>query len=195
MEYLIAALVVGGCAAIGTLAVRWRQRRARASSSTAAAASAGRESLDGRELDHLRPGDVVLHEGLDLVVAGVARLTEGATCWTEARIDDGASERWLIVRPGDPDCVLVGRLLPPASVALGSEPSESIEHDGQIYTLQRHCHAVVTISGELGEGLAGGELACWDYGRPGSARLWVRGEQVFVGERVRRHLVVSLPGS
>jgi hypothetical protein len=201
MEVLIAALVVSGCAALGTLAVRWRRRRARAGELAAeearprSASPTGRESLDGRELDHLREGDVVLHDGLDLVVSGVARLTEGATCWTEARLADGSDERWLVVRPSDLDCVVVGRLLPRGAVVLGLEPSESMEHDGRIYSLQRHGYAAVAIAGELADGVPSGECRFWDYGLPGSGRLWVRGEQVFVGERVRRHLVVSLPGS
>ena len=198
MECIVAALVIGGCTALGALAVRWRRRRARATTPQPPevpplSIADGAPSSDGRGLDGLFPGDVLLHDGMDLIVTGIARLTDGAQSWCECRLEDGERERWLIVPADDADCV-VGQRLPPDELV--GEPSNSLEHAGQIYTLSRYGRASVSLVGELAGGLTtGDDCRYWDYTRPGADRLWIRRTVGFAGQRVPRHLLTLLPGS
>jgi hypothetical protein len=199
MECLVTALLIGGCTALGALAVCWRRRRARAAAPAQSdelrpfVSTEGTPVPEGRGLDDLFPGDVLLHDGLDLIVAGVARCTDGPMGWCECRLQDGKLERWLIVRADDPEHVTVGELLPPDE--LSGEPSDSLEHSGQIYSLVRRGRATVSLVGELVDGLAAGECHYWDYSRPGADRLWIRRGAIFAGQRIPRHLVTLLPGS
>ena len=197
MECIVAALVIGGCTALGALAVRWRRRRARAATPSPPGAPPlvpdCAPTSDGRGLDELFPGDVVLHDGMDLIVTGIGNLADGPQRWCECRLEDGERERWLIVRDDDSQHVVVGQRLPPDELA--GEPSNSLEHAGQIYTLSRCGHASVSSVGELAGALATGDCRYWDYSRPGADRLWIRHATGFAGQRVPRHLITLLPGS
>ena len=150
MELILAVLVGGGCIALG----RWAIRRQRSVAQRASRAPSA-EELD-RGLEDLRPGDVVTHDGADYIVAGVARLTEGSDSWLECRLEDVAREAWIVIHPIDPDAVIVGERVTDMEVA-GERPSESVDHQGQVFRLERHGRASVETDGDLGEGLRLGE--------------------------------------
>jgi len=206
MEVVTAVLLASACATVAALAVRWTARRARRASAAAPAetpadgagpgeAAAGPSGRDQLEQIHLQ--DVLLYDSLELTVTGLVRCQEREQRWFEARLVDGERERWLVVRPQDPDAAVVGERT--ADLGLGSEPSEALEHDGKVYQLERCGQAQVGGEGELGGDLADGEYRYWDYRRPGADRLWIRrgpqGTVSFAGQRVGRHLICLLPGS
>jgi len=196
MEVLAAVLLAGACAGLATLAMRWRARRGRAATTAAEAAAGGGEPARD-QLEGLRLEDLVLYEGLELRVAGLACCEERELQWREVRLVDGDVERWLLVRPQDPDAALVGERIP--DLGLGPQPSEALEHAGKVYQLDRCGRAQVSGEGDLAGVLTDAGCAYWDYRRPGPDRLWIRhglqGTVSFRGQRVGRHLLCVLPGS
>jgi hypothetical protein len=203
METLFLVLLAGGIASIGALALR-RHRRRKASQrdeqerlllSEPLPVRQTSDPAETRELDDLRPEDVLLYDGLDLIVSGIARLTADSFSWLECQIDEG--ERWMIIRSCDVDAVILGKVA--ADLGLGVEPSESLEYEGKIYQLERKGQASVVTSGSLSSVWPHGGVSCWDYGRPGSDRIWLRrcqGVEIgFVGQRIKRHLIFVLPAS
>jgi hypothetical protein len=127
----------------------------------------------------------------------VARLTEGADTWIECRLEDGDSERWLLVCGGDGDEVVFGqRIIDPG---VGSRPSASLDIQGSLFSLHRQGRATVLRRGNLGQDYPTGSCSYWDYQRPGDQRVWIRGQDVrmvvVAGQCIRRHLVGFLPGS
>lgn len=193
MEILLAVLI-GGCAAAGVYALRRRRRRSKAEASSSAAAPS---SAHERGLGELQPDDIVIVDDRDWIVTGVVRLTEGLDSWIEARLVDGGEERWLIVRPDDPDAVLYGT--PGSDPGVGQTPSESLDDRGRVLRLRRHGRAEVKLEGDLGDHFPEGECGYWDYDRPGEDCAWIRGSgqrwlYVF-GDRIGRHMTRFLPGS
>jgi hypothetical protein len=170
-----------------------------AGGATADAGGAGAASVQ-RELDDLRPDDVLIIESRDWIVAGACRLEEGMDAWLECLLRDGDDVRWLVVRPGE-DGTTAGVILLGCAVAdpgVGHHPSEALEREGRVYRLARFGRTVTRVVGSAGD-LTDGELGYWDYERPGDHRAWIRGHgetwlYVF-GERVARHLIRFLPGS
>jgi len=194
MDLVLAALIaVGGCVALST----WRFVRRRASTRAARLPASSPAPEEPRGLEDLRPADVLVHDRTDLIVSGVARFVEGAELWQECRAEGDAGERWLVVRPSDPEFLWIGARK--ADVLSGTPPPASLEHEGKIYQLERVGRASVTAAGELGGSISAFECHYWDYSRPGADRLWIRrgpsGCSTFQGQRVKRHLVSLLPGS
>jgi len=200
MEILLAVLIGGGCAAVGA----WFVKRRRAALAAGADAPAQLPaSSEGRDLSAALPGDVVIHEGRDWIVAGRARVAEGMDTWLECRLVDGEAERWMVVVDGSDElddadsrnCVLLGRSVPDPGV--GASPSESVEQDGLVYRLSRHGQSRAEVEGELSP-LVAGRWGHWLYERPGDRVAWFRscGERwlyVF-GQRVGLHMLRFLPG-
>jgi hypothetical protein len=201
MELVTAVLLASACATVAALAVRWSARRARRAAGAPRPAEPAAADTEGQpcrdQLEQLRLGDVILYDGQELTVAGLALCEEREQRWHEARIVDGERERWLVVRPQDPDAAVIGERT--ADLGLGAEPSEALEHDGKVYQLERCGQAEVCGEGDLGAQLSDGEYHYWDYRRPGADRLWIRRGPnrtvSFAGQRVGRHLVCLLPGS
>ena len=193
MVLILALLVGGGCVALGAWAIRRKQSGARTEDATAAAV--------GRTLADLVPNDVVTHDVVDWMVAGVASLSEGAEHWIEGRLEDASREGWIVVNGADTDAVLVGERVD--DLVVGENPSESLDHRGDVFKLERHGQAqVVAVEGDVARVYtASGEIDChyWYYQRPGDARIWLRhvgnARHHFAGRRVARHLVGFLPGS
>jgi hypothetical protein len=192
MELILALLIGGGCVALGAWAIRRKQSEARTETAAAAA---------NRTLADLVPQDVITHDGIDWMVAGVASLSEGAEHWIEGRLEDAAREGWIVVNASDPDKVLFGERVD--DLVVGENPSESLDHRGDVFKLERHGQAqVVAVEGDVARVYAAsGDIDCryWYYQRPGDARIWIRhvgaGRHHFAGRRVARHLVGFLPGS
>jgi hypothetical protein len=197
MEVLAAALLAGACAGLTALAIRWRSRRGRAAVAATAAAEAVSDAPARDQLEDLRLEDLVLYEGLELRVAGLARCEERELRWCEVRLLDGDTERWLLMRPEDPDAAAVGQRL--ADLGLGPQPSEALEHDGKVYQLERCGQAQASAEGDLAGVLTDAGCGYLDYRRPGPDRLWIRhgprGTTCFGGQRVGRHLLCVLPAS
>jgi hypothetical protein len=198
MELVTAVLLESACATMAALAIRWSASRARRAAAAPRTEPEDPEAQPGRDqLEQLRLGDVILYDGQELTVAGVALCEEREQRWHEARLVDGERERWLLVRPQDPDAAVVGERT--ADLGLGAEPSEALEHDGNVYQLERCGQAEVSGEGDLAGQLSDGEYRYWDYRRPGADRLWIRrgprGTVSFAGQRVGRHLLTLLPGS
>lgn len=201
MELIIAALILGGCAVGAALGVRKHRKKAAAVSE---AAPAARQLAERTEItiEQLRPDDVVMVEGTDYIVAGVARVSadEPDAPWVlECRLDDAGQEAWLVVRrERASSCVLYGKRV--EQLAVGDPPSELLDYQGEVFRLKRRGQVALTSTeGDLGPGFPADKCRYWEYQQPGSGRLWLRrggGEPlVFVGQRVRRHLVTVLPGS
>ena len=192
MEVLIAALVASGVLSLGAHFVRRRRRRRDGTDS-------GQPSTV-RALEQLLPGDAVVHDGGDLLVAGVVRLSDGRLRWREARLLDGGMERWMVVLP---DRVQFGAAIGPLPII--GQPPEQLDHGQRIYRLERTGQARAALNGDLGgAGEAdswrpAGEWEYWEYVSPRGERLWIRrasGElYCFAGVRVSRHLVQLLVGS
>lgn len=195
MEIITALLVASACAAVAAGAVRWRARR-RGGPGTGERGALPAAAAARDVLENIRLQDVVLLDGMELVVTGLARFEERERHWFECRLLDGKVERWLLVQPQDPDAAIAGERVAPE---LGAEPSEAVEHDGKVFHLERCGHAEVSGQGDLGGVVVSGQCATWDYRRPGPDRLWVRrgpaGTATFAGQRVGRHLICVLPGS
>jgi hypothetical protein len=189
MEALIAALIAGGLLSMGAHLLRRARRR-----------SASEESPQdprGSELSDLRPGDLVSYQHRDLVVLGVARLSEGRRGWREHRLEGDRGECWLVVSPTDPGGVLLGQPLPPPE--MGDEPPQMLDHADQIYQLQRCGQAEVQLEGAFAGLLGPGSCDYWDYARPGPPRLWLRrsGERwtFCAGQRIPRHFFAVIPAA
>jgi hypothetical protein len=198
MELIVALLIAGGVAAAGVAALK--RRRSEREQNQAARLQVEVAS-EPRGLEALRPEDVLLHDRLELLVCGVASLAEAtASHWQECRAADGRAVRWLVLRPEDPEHLLIGEAIE-GGLGLDDavEPSEQLEHEQAIFRLERCGQASATFVGDLDGALAAGELRYWDYARPGAERLWLRrgeaGTRCFRGRRVGRHLVTFLPGS
>ncbi len=196
MELLIPALILSGCAAVVgglRLARAWRGRGGRPAEPAVALAAAGRGVEDPR------PQDVVILDGQDYLVSGVARLADGRQAWCECLLQDGLRSRWLLVPAGDPGWLTAGQ--PAQAAALAERPTELLEVGGEIYRLHRRGVAEVQqAEGDLGGRYQGHRVEYWDYRRPGAGRLWVRREAgaaalTVAGQRLRRHLLGFLPGS
>jgi Domain of unknown function (DUF4178) len=202
MEILLAVLIGSSCAALGAWFVK--RRRAALSAGDAPAQLPASSEQVGRELSAALPGDVVIHEGRDWIVAGSARLCEGTESWLECRLVDGDDERWMVVIEGADDyeevdrqnCALLGSPTPDPGV--GSQPSESVEHDGLVYRLARLGSAMAQPSGELAP-LGAGRWRHWLYERPGDRVAWFRScdaSWIYVfGHRVGLHMLRFLPGA
>jgi hypothetical protein len=189
MEILVAVLVLGGVAALASYGMR-RRRAARQAPALPLS--------EPRRLDQLRPGDVALLDGQDLLVCGVARLSRPGATWQELRLEDGGRERWMVVPGEEAAGVLVGQRI--EGLPLTDPPSELLEHQQQVYRLHsRGTAEVLSLEGDLGPGFPGDRLRHWEYRCPGAGRLWLRdGEQglvAFAGRKVPRPLVSALPGS
>lgn len=195
MELLVAVLLGGSCAALGAYLLRRRRRRLR--QRPGRVPTQRQAAIDERDLDDLRPDDVLTINGSDWIVMGVARLSEGADNWIECRLEDGSNERWLLVYGKEDHEVVFGqRIIDPG---VGSRPSASLDIQGSLFSLQRQGRATVLKTGNLGEDYPKGSCTYWDYQQPGDERVWIRGldaKMLYVaGERVQRHLVDFLPGS
>jgi len=185
MEILLVALVAGG---VITAAHFWR--RSRASKEPRALPA----PVEERSIDGLRPGDVVVHEGQDLIVAEAMTFVDGEHRWHEVRLDDAGDEHWLLVPDDDPDGVWLGRPIEPP--AIGDEPPECVDRAGVVLRLSR-CGSARRDDpdGPLVE------RGYWNYGLVGDHRLWIRRDEEraawssYEGRRVPRHTVDVLPGS
>lgn len=189
MELILALLVGGGCVAFGSWALKRRRRASRPPET---------ETRVSRTLAELIPEDVVTHDAADWMVAGVASFSEGPEHWIEARLEDGAREAWLVVSASDPDAVLFGERVD--DLIVGETPSESVDHRGDVFRLERHGQAsVVSVEGDVASTYTAGQVRYWNYRRPGDRRIWLRhvGETWLrmAGSRVARHLLGFLPGS
>ncbi|MCC6746643.1 MAG: DUF4178 domain-containing protein [Deltaproteobacteria bacterium] len=188
MEVLVAMLLAGGCLSLGVHLARRRGRGGTQVQAVAVVAEPSEPSLAA-----LKPEDVLVLDGRDLIVKGVAVLRDGTRHWCEVRADDGSGESWVVVHAEDQDGALVGRLV--AGLVAAGEPPEMLEHEGAVYRLQRSGHAEVEVAGAVG--FSAGEGAYWEYARVGASRIWIRRfgryYRCFAGERVARHLFEILP--
>lgn len=187
MEIVIAALLASGF--ITLTAHLWRRSQGAKEHPPHAQLMAGAESERG--FDALEAGDILVYDHRDLIVEEVWQLEREADSWCEYRLDEEGVTRWLIVDRRDADGVRLGAIL---SLPAAETPSEAFDHQGEIFRLEANGQADATADGS-----PRGEVAYWDYVRPGNQRLWIRrgGTLSFacVGERVRRHLIDVLPGS
>ena len=206
MELIIAALIVGLASGAGVWAVR-RRKQAKQTDADAGETGAGeapakkpRQLLEHieRGLDHLLPDDVVMVEGKDYLVAGVATVAEpDAPHLAEARLDDAGDEAWLVVcGPRGSSWVQYGRQV---ELSISDPPSELLDYQGQVFRLEHRGQVTFSeVQGDLGP-LPADRCRYWEYNQPGPDRLWVRhdGQRflVFVGQRLRRHHLTVLPGS
>jgi hypothetical protein len=195
MEIVLAALILGGFAALFGYGIR-RRRAARRRALPAAAT----EPPEPRPLECLRPGDVVLLDDRDFLVSGVALLEHRSASWLEARLEDGGEELWLVVPRDDSPWVLAGRRT--QGLALADPPSELLELEQQVYRLLRRGRAEVrSTNGDMGRDFPRRTLRHWEYRQPGAGRIWLRDREggqgflAFVGRQVQRPLVSVLPGS
>lgn len=202
MEIFIAVALASGIAAAAGYV--WRRRKknkaADAGGEGAPDVSDAPPQLPERTepgLDNLRPDDVVMVEGRDFIVAGVARVAEPAAPYSrECRLDDAGDEAWLVVCGGS-RWVLYGNRV---ELTVSNPPSELLDHQGEVYRMEHRGQVTFAgVAGEMGE-LPTDKCGYWEYTRPGADRLWLRkggGDRflVFVGQRLQRHLVTVLPGS
>ncbi len=188
MEWLLTTLIAAGLASAGILTFRRRKSKQHTDS--------WRSKVEERDLDSLRPGDVLLHEGKDLIIAGVAHFSQGRTHWQECFFDERHGERWMAVRADDPEHVVLG--LRVQELPLGDKPPGVLEHEEKIYRLRKRGEAQVELEGAAWEDLAAGSCRYWRYSRSGVDRLWIyRGAErqlILAGQRVKRHLITLLPG-
>lgn len=199
MEIIIAAALVSGIAAAAGYV--WRRRKQRASGNAGegddgAPTPAQLPERTEAGLANLRPDDVVMVEGRDFIVAGVARVAEPSAPFSrECRLDDAGHEAWLVV--AGTKWVLYGSRV---EMAVSNPPSELLDHQGEVFRMEHRGQVTFAeVTGDLGE-MPTDRCDYWEYVQPGSDRLWLRrggGDQflVFVGQRLRQHLVTVLPGS
>ena len=201
MEIIIAVALASTIAAAAGYA--WRRKKRRASGEAGGPGDPGAApQLPERAepgLDNLRPDDVVMVEGRDFIVAGVAEVDEPSAPYSrECRLDDAGDEAWMVVcgGPGS-EWVLYGSRV---QMTVTNPPSELLDHDGEVFRMEHRGQlSYRKVTGDMGD-LPAGKCNYWEYVQPGSDRLWLRhggGDQfmVVVGQRLRRHLVSVLPGS
>ena len=186
MDLLIAGLIAGGLISAGAHLLARRRKKDRQQSAKKALPEAP------RTVAQARPKDVLIYDGEDLIVSGVASYSEGSRDWSECCCEgDGSNKRWVVLGEGDPDGALVGEGV--EAIPILDRPPESIDHQGEIYRLESHGHAKLTVIGELDPSFEAGEAEYWTYARPGSARFWIRKtgatHRCFAGQRTRRHLI------
>ena len=201
MEIFIAVALASGIAAAAGYV--WRRRKkskaGEAGGDQETAAADVPPQLPERAeagLDNLRPDDVVMVEGRDFIVAGVARVAEPAAPYSrECRLDDAGDEAWLVVCGGD-KWVLYGSRV---ELTVSNPPSELLDYQGKVFRLEHRGQVTFAkVAGDMGE-LPTDQCGYWEYTQPGSDRLWLRkgGDRfwAFVGQRLRAHEVTVLPGS
>ncbi len=200
MEILIAVALASGIAAAAGYV--WRKRKkgkAAAAGGEGGGADAPKQLPERTDpgLDDLRPDDVIMVEGRDFIVAGVARVAEPSAPYSrECRLDDAGDEAWLVVCGSDAAWVLYGS---PVEMTVSDPPSELLDHHGEVFRMEHRGQLTYAeVTGDMGD-LPTDKCSYWEYTQPGADRLWLRraGARflVFVGQRLRGHEVTVLPGS
>lgn len=188
MELLIAAVVAGGFLTLTAHLVR-RSRRARVAERPRGLLEEGQAP---RGWDELRPQDVLLYDGRDLIVREVLMHDESGRLWQECRLDDDGATWWLRIEGDEGAALVLGQPVEP--LVLGDQPPASLDHEGKIYQLDRQGQSLLRRGDQ-----AAGEVRFWNYRRAGRDCFWLRqrGDDWLhvAGERVERHLVELLPGS
>lgn len=197
MEILIAvALVSGIAAAAGYVWKKKKKGKAAAAADDTGEPNALLPERTEATLENLRPDDVIMVEGRDFIVAGVARVAESQAPYTrECRLDDAGDEASLVVCSGS-RWVLYGS---PVTMNVSSPPTELLDHQGEVFRMEHRGQLTFAeVTGDMGP-LPTDTCDYWEYVQPGADRLWLRrqGDQllVFVGQRLRQHEVTVLPGS
>ncbi len=198
MEILIAVALFSGIAAAAGYA--WKRKKKKDAGDPRADDETGARALlperTEATLENLRPDDVLMVEGRDFIVVGVARVAEPQAPYTrECRLDDAGDEASLVVCSGS-SWVLYGE---PVNLSVSSPPSELLDYKGEVFRMEHRGQLTFAeATGDMGP-LPTDKCDYWEYVQPGADRLWLRrrGDQllVFVGQRLRQHEVTVLPGS
>lgn len=159
----------------------------------------GRLMLPGASapLLSLRPGDVVSHLGVDYLVEGVLSLDDDGKVTRLVRLADGARVRWLAVRPGLDELLLLEAVPALLEAGAGSSAPERLEHQGAPYRLSARALSRVARSGALGALPEVERAWVWEYAGAGTLRLlalgWGDRLDAFAGSAVARSLIEVLP--
>jgi hypothetical protein len=149
-----------------------------------------------RTLDQLQRGDVVMAEGEDYIVRGVASFRDDGKVWLECALDLDGETPWLYLPGHERDRPRLGRAVP-GLVAAG-HPSEAIDFEGQIFRLTCRGQARCETTDKL-EPYSADVIEYWEYVRPDGRCLWIRrvGQTLhgYAGQQLDRHMIDMLPGS
>ena len=193
MEPFLAALVIcGGATAVLALAHQWKRHK------VAMRQLAQSSDVEERDLDRLRPGDVLVCDGRDYLVDGVAECRDGTRRWWEARLSDAGAEAWVVVEKSPPAWLLLGT--PNDRPAPEGDPSSQLDRGTKIFSLDRRGTAKVNPVGDMGENYPVKSMDYARYKRAGNDRVWLRRADddaawlTVEGEKIPRHMVTLLPG-
>lgn len=150
-------------------------------------------------LHSLRPGDVVSHLGVDYLVEGAVTLDEDGKVTRLYRMADGARVRWLAVRAGlDEPLVLEGVDGLLAHATAHAAP-EQLLHRGTAYRLSARSLARAAQTGQVGTLPVTDRAWVWEYAGAGAQRIlavgWGDRMEALVGEPVAATLLEVLPGA
>ena len=149
-------------------------------------------------LASLRPGDVVTHLGVDYIVEGAITLDDDGKVTRLYRIADAGRVRWLAVRPGVDEPLVLdvvsGLVESPAAQAT----PEHLTHQGAPYRLAARAMARVGQTGQVGSIPTADRAWVCEYAGAGARRIlalgWGERTDTFAGEPIARHMLEILPG-
>jgi Domain of unknown function (DUF4178) len=133
-----------------------------------------------RTLKDVRPDDVVQHRARDWLVEGVVSYDEDGHTWRSARMVDSGEQSWLLIGLDRGPVMTVRYLEDAPSLSISGYPSETIEHNGVTYKLEKRGTANASFQGDL-TGIPGATS-----GGTMRARWWkyqAAGEKVMVIEQ------------
>jgi hypothetical protein len=178
----------------------WKRSRGEELEQALLAERAGAPTLaEEPTLQTLRPGDVVSHLATDYLVEGVITLDDDGELTRIYRVADGARVRWLAVRPGDGEPLLLDEVRDLASMSMEVSAPAELRHGGADYRLSARACARVRLVGTLGAGRAGDRAWLYDYAGLGPKRIlalaWKERTDTFLGESVGASMLEILPGA
>ena len=163
------------------------------------------------DLRSLAPGDIVTHVTTDYLVEGSLILDDDGRATRLYRLSDGAAVRWLCVRPGDAEPLLLDHVARPEGLLpAAAHVPEHLVMAGAPYRLAARVRTTVRRSGHTGlPGAPPGSTAAFDdgperawlldYAGVGARRLiavaWPEHTEAFTGERVPRPMIEILRAS
>ena len=149
---------------------------------------------DNVTVQNLRIGDIVSYLGQDFLVEGHLEYDEDGWTWDTYMLVDGDVVRWLTVEWDDE---LEVSLWDEVDLKVSADPGDTLEWQGDTYTLDEEGSAGVTQTGSTGR-RRGVRVVFYEYEGPNDRYLtvekWGKDIEVSVGTFINAYALEIYPG-